>query len=98
MRWEAGLYSDLPTKSRLDICAGEEDAASISRQRNQNLRTGTSALEDRAEVLCLWARADHHGVQFPLVCPCGKSCCLVSPQYWPDDDHEPTQPPEQAFS
>lgn len=85
--------------SRLDIVAEHIDTLSISAQRQQNLGTGTAAAEDRAEVLCLWAKADHHGIEFPLVCPLGASCCLVSDKYWPSEHEQPPRKTtEQTFS
>jgi hypothetical protein len=85
--------------SRLDICARSEDAASISRQRQNNLRTRTTAVEDGTEVVrCLWADfvRRNGGSKFPSVCEKGERCCLVNERYWDDPANE--LPTERLFS
>lgn len=87
------MYTSNPRKSRLDLFAIEEDAASISAQRNRDLAALTPTSEEASQVLCLWWKHRAVGLTklgpFPLHCVRGE-CCVADQSYWEDD---PPQPP-----
>jgi len=66
----------------VDLSSQQAHTASISTPRDEDPGTCTDASEDRTGVFCLWADVPNVYVQFPILCPLGKSCCLVRDEFW----------------